>query len=597
MNKPTLICLLFVSIVSFGQNRYWDNHTQLTPWRMPLVENKSKIVFEDLDGDGDPDILKTFVFDSIPVIWIDDDDDMTINDLEGDQDNDCLLIDRNKDGIFAGPKDLSIDWTDTNEDGIADIQLVVSCGSEKNRNFFDWNADFMYIIDFGEKDGIQNFINWNDLAFRPWEHSGHSNFYTDYHGNTLFLKMGASSFRINDTRYSWENPFIFYDKDKDGLTEIAVRLVDTPIFRPKIGMPEDHRFENVDKNHDVIYSKKIDWVSMAWDLDNDNGQGNEFDFDMSLRFTGNGFNYDDQIHKFKNLKGLQAANKYFYDSSWRKVDELIYTDPVNVKDKVFNKGEWKDCWIVFDEDDDCNRWERVEFYEPLDLWKIGQRKGGLDNNSQADAIGDRGEFDTDFSGKGNLYLSVLDGRIHLFGAEWGAWRIDMNASCFQGYGGLYYPAKTFNRLPQDPSKWATVRYSDTNGNGFFDLIEYDLDGNTVFEEKVSLLALGIDDKSNVINTADLSYNSMKNIFKKSTEEIWKRAEMAKKIAKKLGVSSSWYAFWQHPRTLSEKYQYGYWLNFYLYKDMCHQAEFDGNMVLRSLLDKAYYSGNWNLLMK
>jgi len=29
--------------------------------------------------------------------------------------------------------------------------------------------------------------------------------------------------------------------------------------------------------------------------------------------------------------------------------------------------EWDYCWFVFDEDDDCNRWERVEFYEPKDM--------------------------------------------------------------------------------------------------------------------------------------------------------------------------------------------------------------------------------------
>ena len=54
----------------------------------------------------------------IPVQWIDDDDDMQFGDLEGDTDNDCLMIDRNKDGVYGGYGDLIIDWVGEDEDGI-----------------------------------------------------------------------------------------------------------------------------------------------------------------------------------------------------------------------------------------------------------------------------------------------------------------------------------------------------------------------------------------------------------------------------------------------------------------------------------------------
>lgn len=56
---------------------------------------------------------------------------------------------------------------------------------------------------------------------------------------------------------------------------------------------------------------------------------------------------------------------------------------------------------------------RVEFYEARDPFKVGAGNGGLDHNTQADAAGDRGEWDMDCSGKGNLYISPLDGRLHL----------------------------------------------------------------------------------------------------------------------------------------------------------------------------------------
>ena len=85
---------------------------------------------------------------------------------------------------------------------------------------------------------------------------------------------------------------------------------------------------------------------------------------------------------------------------------------------------------------------------------------------------------------------------------------------------------------------------------------------------------------------------MTEIFSKLTHDMWTRAELVQKIALKYGVSSSWYAFWKQPRTLFERYQYSYWLTFYLYKDMCHKALLDGNKTLKTKLDKAYYSGNW-----
>jgi len=592
MKYTIVLALALFFTASYGQDvpkvPYWNRNTQLIPWRLPLPVTPSKIEYIDLDKDGDPDVLKTLLNDSIPVLWIDDDDDMKNDEFEGDTDSDCLLVDRNVDGIYAGPQDLSIDWNDENGDGIADIQLVANNGDIHNRYSFDFTADFMYFIDL-ERDNIKHFINWNANRMQAWKHNGHSNFYEDYHGNTLFLKMHASTFRIGDMRYSWENPFVFYDYDDDELTEMAIRLVDTPVFRPEKGQDENFAKEN--KDIDAIFKRKIDWVGIALDLDNDNGQGNEFDFDISLNFKGPGFDYSDQVHKYKSLKGLPGTDHFFYDSRWRQMDELIYPDENASWNLIFNKGIWNSCQIVFDEDDDCNRWERVEFYEPKDVFIIGRNNGGLDNNNQADAMGDRGEWDMDCSGRGKLYIGAFDGRIHLFGAEWGAWRIDQAAFSFQGYGGLYDRSE-FERIQSVPGRFATIKYTDTDENGFMDQVEYDLDGDKRFEDKVTFAALGIDDRCNIISTANLKYNDFRELADGVTGSMWARAMGAVQLARKQGLNTGWYAFWMNPRTMQERYDYGYWLNFYIYRDLRDLARIRNNPEMVRKLDRAYYSGDW-----
>ncbi len=592
MKYTIAILLLLISTAAFTQtNAYWNKNTQLLPWRLQPIF--SKISYTDLDKDGDPDVLRAFINDSISIAWIDDDDDMKQGDAEGDTDNDCLLIDKNRDNIFAGPNDFSIDWSDEDGDGKADLQLIVSNAGTTVRNFFDWGADFMYILD-DDKDKIMHYIDWNKIMMQAWEHNGHSNFFYDYSGNSTFLKMHASSFRISDLRFNWENPFIFFDEDGDKLTEMAIRLVDTPKFRDKDSTKNG--FDKIDKDLDVQFTRSIDYAAITWDLDNDNAAGNEFDFDMSILFRGKGFNYEDQAHTFKGLKGLTAANDLFYDKRWRTIDTLFYPDRTTAYNLVFNRGDWQQCRLVFDEDDDCNRWERVEFYDPLDIFKKGVEKGGLDNNKQADALGDRGEFDMDNSGKGQLYIGVFDGRIHLYGAEWGAWRIDQTAFSYQGFGGQY-DRWGRSRLQREQEKFATVKYTDTDNNGFIDLMEYDLDGDTIFEKKVSLKELGIDDKTTLVNTGKTSYKNFNQLFTKVANDMWAEAQQVLAVAKSKKMNTDWYAFYQQPHSLHEKYDFGYWLSFYLYRDMRQKASETNDKAMVNKLDRAYYSRNWKGLLQ
>ena len=387
---------------------YWNTDLNIVPYRLPPAPVGYKPEYIDLDRDGDPDIIKSVSVNNTPILWIDDDDDMQYGDIEGDTDGDCLLIDRNKDGKYGNLGDLIIDWIGIDNDGKADMQLVVEYPPSEKEKVWP-NGHYMWVLDT-DGDQIFNYIDWNTFQVKSWEHNGIADFYPDYSGKSMFMKVHAATNRMENLKLNWENPFLFYDPDNDGFSEMAIRLCDSPTY-----------FTNPESKNNaetLKLSGKIDWASIAVDLDNDNGTGDEFDFDFTLGFRGNGFDYMDQVHQF-SMGSLPGTDSLFIDPRWRHLDELIYTDHEKASDLVFHRGKWDKVYFVYDEDDDCHRWERVEFLDPLDPFKIGNGKGGIDNNPQSDATGDRGEWDLDNSGKGRLYIGKFDGTITPFGSRVG----------------------------------------------------------------------------------------------------------------------------------------------------------------------------------
>ena len=556
----------------------------LTPFRLPMPKSNS-VTYIDLDKDGDPDVLRAILPNGIHIQWIDDDDDMKKGDFEGDMDSDCVMLDLNQDGSYSGEKDLMVDWSDEDKDGKADWQCIVD-NAEKDYTG-KWTSHYIWFWD-ADQDGEFGYIDWNHLGFEGWDHDGRANFFTDYNGKSMMLKVHITTRNIKDLRYNWENPFLYFDKDNDGLTEMAMRMVDEPNTIK-------------DEKNPLLawdFSHHISMVQMTFDMDNDNAPGNELDFDMSLKFKGAGFEYSDQVHRIKNIEGLPEADKYFNDPRWRHTTELIYPDHESAYDLTFQRGEWQQCWFVFDEDDDCQRWERVEFYEPKDPFKIGAKNGGVDNNPQADPSGDRGEWDMDFSGKGQLYISPMDGRLHLYGAELGYWRIDQNATYFQGWQGWRGP----NLQPEDfdkaePEVFGTMKYEDTDGNGFMDKIRMDMDGDFIYESEISLIALGIDDKASIFNTAEWSYSDYQAIYQSMADKMWRNAKNGIKVAQQYGLNTNWYSHFLNPKSLREKYNNGYWLSLYLYRDLIQYAAIQHDKQLENIIQKAYFSSNWERCLK
>jgi hypothetical protein len=578
--KTKYLLLTFFSFIVlniFAQNNEFRNYQLgglLTPFRVPLPEKILKYI--DLDKDADPDVLEV-VLKGKKAIWIDDDDDMKTSDIEGDMDNDCLLIDINGDGKYGSEMDIIVDYIDSDNDQKADWQMIADNGkiSEKGK----WMSHYMWFQDL-DKDGVFGYINWNSFKFEGWDHDGMSNFYTDYNGKSLMLKVHISSWNLENIEYNWENPFLYYDPDNDGLTEMAIRLVDEP--------------QAINSLRDTLiswkFSKKISLSQMTFDLDNDNSSGNELDFDMSLKFKGDGFSYKNQNHNLGKYLVESHSDIYFDDPRIRHLKYLVYPDHDTAYAMTVDCHDWEYCWFIFDEDDDCQRWERVEFYEPLDPFKIGAKKRGLDNNPQADASGDRGEWDLDFSGKGNLYISPLDGKIHLFGAEKGYWRIDQQALYYQGWQGW----RGENLQPEDfenlePSKFATIKYEDTDGNGFFDKIGYDMDGDTLFESNFSIFDYLDTDSVALFVIKDKNFNDFSDLFKSVANKSFDNALSYTEWCRDQGLYTEHYSFLMNPKSLHEKYNYGFWLKYYLLADVLNLAKLKKDGIIQKEATRKYFS--------
>lgn len=568
------------SFLSADGQTWWNQNTQLNALRLPPPAPNAKVEYLDLTGNGKPDVLRTILMDGTPVQWIDDDGNMKEGDLWGDTVNDCLMIDRNHDGEYGSYGDLVIDWADTDNDGKADIQIVVDNIPESKKTQ-SGGGHYMIVFDT-DRDNVFNYIDWNTYELRCWLHNGMNDFFTDYHGNSTFLKVHFTPEKINDIRLNWENPFLFFDRDGDGLTEQTVRLCDS-------------RANNTPQpNGGVCLTGLMDYAAVSFDLDNDNNPENPLDFDMTILFQGKGSDYSSYSHSYKNLRGLPEADKFFMDPSWRQNSEMIFPDRDKAEEFIFKKGEWDQVWFTFDEDDDCKRWERVELYYPMDLYSLGENGGGLDNHRQSDVIGDRGEWDLDGSGKGNLYVSPLDGKIHLYGAEWGAWRIDQRAEYYQNMGGIY-DIYGPGRMQGEPTVFPVVKYEDTDGNGYFDKVSFDYNGDKEFEEVVSLKELGISDKGSVYKTAKMKYEDYSGLFSSVADNMWENAQQAVSIARSRGLDTSWYALLMNPKSAWQKYDYGFWLQLYLYHDLHDLALRNSDMKEADKIRKAYFSSDWKSL--
>ena len=94
----------------------------------------------------------------------------------------------------------------------------------------------------------------------------------------------------------------------------------------------------------------------------------------------------------------------------------------------------------------------------------------------------------------------------------------------------------------------------------------------------------------------MKYKDYTKLFKKVAEGMWKRSKDARKVAQAYGIPTLWYAKMLSPKSLRERYHYGWWFQFYVYKDLEYRFTRAGDAEALKRLHRAYYSGDWKSLL-
>ncbi len=371
--------------------------------------------YVDKDNDGKPE--EVWFIDTSPrhppetqpllVRVVDEDHDLEMGG-EPDLDSDLYIADWKADGMV----DAVCDYTDRDGDNDVDemgLYFPGSSGGVGAEKLMVWWGD-----DVGDDNQL-----WYDIGYtyrqRLCQYRSH------FGGAELFC---AFTIGLNDSQWTplWENPFLFYDNDHDGVTEEVIR----------IGGRGD----------------LIDNLRYSFDADHDATLENPRDFDVSISaFAPPGTALEERLSERRALRGIptgpflaySAARDFAHDRAWDKMLLCWDENDLNIDGDGLRDGRFTDTQ---------ERWEGVICKGNEYFKQIGGPSCGLFNKRVEVATTPREAW--------HVYYSPTDQRLHLFGADkmwqWADFNYDNNLD-------MRYD------------------YADTDGDGYIDTWRLDINGD------------------------------------------------------------------------------------------------------------------------
>ncbi|MFH1740294.1 MAG: DUF4861 family protein, partial [bacterium] len=334
----------------------------------------------------------------------DDDDDMSAEDITGDEDSDCFIADYDADGSV----DRLLDWIDNDGDGDADEMDL--------RYFRDGELVWGWFWEDVDDDNHM----WSVANYEYREA-----FASDMYGDNIFWLQKYNPLTDSWLPYS-ECPFSFYDLDNDKFPEAVVRVSAVP-------EPENNAnsYEEI-WGPNPVKPVRVSNIRYSFDIDNDSDETNQLDYDFGFTLVGS-FPYEG----FSYTNPLRRPPQTMQRIGHGEMLDLADNYPADL------------TGFSWDEFDRNHRWEGI-FWSELDWVRIPLANAG----GPTHRWNMRREFDCQPRTQRQLYYSDVDQRIHCFGASVG----------WIEHGYMW-----------SDEKIAETKFFDTNGDGFFDRWELNLD--------------------------------------------------------------------------------------------------------------------------
>ena len=374
------------------------------------------------------------------------------NELRANWGSYTFMVDRDGCGRYDSLGDFCYRAFDLNKDGAPEAEYYHLFPGEdwcpySNKFVVNFNGERdMSNIDFG------NLFYGDEQAYDPG-----FKYLMNVHGSGFFV----NSYSLHPET-SWETPIAWYDFDCDGRTNMTMRVGDTLHNRSIIGVGLD--LDKYDR-----YAGLATEFELAMELNGDTSESNWHSLDMMLSFnnyqnpTLDYTRYQDHLSCMQPLPGSEPFYGSLLPTRTEKLRQYLpYLDGVKFGLEYDN---WTASWMVFDEDGDDCRWEEMFSCHEGDGEKSNYRTCLL-----SDHLGDRTEKDPENAGRGLLYVSPMDGKIHLYRAKYSWWEIDYLA-LFKG--STDHPYLTEGPAPSEGMRYTRVRYFDHDNDGFVDTLRYE----------------------------------------------------------------------------------------------------------------------------